>query len=108
MSTAISLAGRLPVLADLMAALAIPGPVRAFSVGARVLRDEDGLAGETTRRRDRQRGTRAASARAREAVMTEIDRHSRLRPNRVRPVIGTVLGAAAGFAFYLFFGCDSG
>jgi len=24
------------------------------------------------------------------------------------PVIGTVLGASAGFAYYWFFGCDSG
>lgn len=32
----------------------------------------------------------------------------RLRPRRIVPVIGTIVGAAAGFAFYVFFGCDSG
>ena len=31
-----------------------------------------------------------------------------LRPSRWLPVAGAVLGAAAGFAFYWFFGCDSG
>lgn len=25
-----------------------------------------------------------------------------------KPVIGTFVGAAAGFAFYWFYGCDSG
>lgn len=25
-----------------------------------------------------------------------------------RPLVGAVLGAAAGFAFYVFYGCDSG
>ncbi|MDQ3365075.1 MAG: hypothetical protein M3680_06580 [Myxococcota bacterium] len=32
----------------------------------------------------------------------------RLRPRRLLPVAGALLGAAAGFAFYYFHGCDSG
>jgi hypothetical protein len=32
----------------------------------------------------------------------------RLRPRPLVPVIGTLVGAAAGFAFYWFLGCDSG
>jgi hypothetical protein len=33
---------------------------------------------------------------------------NRLRPNRLRPILGALVGAAAGFAFYVFYGCDSG
>jgi hypothetical protein len=36
------------------------------------------------------------------------DEPPRLRPGPLRPVLGTLLGAAAGFAFYWFYGCDSG
>lgn len=32
----------------------------------------------------------------------------RLRPSRLIPVLGTIAGGAAGFAFYWFYGCDSG
>ncbi len=32
----------------------------------------------------------------------------RLRPHRLRPILGTLAGAAAGFAYYWFLGCDSG
>jgi len=32
----------------------------------------------------------------------------RLRRRALLPVIGTILGAAAGFAFYWFYGCNSG
>jgi hypothetical protein len=32
----------------------------------------------------------------------------RLRPRRWLPILGTLAGAAAGFAFYWFYGCDSG
>lgn len=32
----------------------------------------------------------------------------RVRPRPLAPIIGTLAGAAAGFAFYWFFGCDSG
>ncbi len=32
----------------------------------------------------------------------------KLRPRRIVPVIGAIVGAAAGFAFYWFYGCDSG
>jgi hypothetical protein len=40
--------------------------------------------------------------------MNELEPPPRLRPSRLRPILGTVAGAAAGFAFYIFFGCDSG
>jgi hypothetical protein len=40
--------------------------------------------------------------------MNETDRVPRLRPSRLRLVIGPLVGAAAGFAFYWFYGCDSG
>jgi hypothetical protein len=36
------------------------------------------------------------------------DRPPRLRPGPLRPVLGALLGGAAGFAFYWFYGCDSG
>lgn len=32
----------------------------------------------------------------------------RVRPRPLIPILGTAAGAAAGFAFYWFFGCDSG
>lgn len=32
----------------------------------------------------------------------------RLRPRRWVPIVGTLVGAAAGFAYYWFYGCDSG
>ncbi len=32
----------------------------------------------------------------------------RLRPRRLVPVLGTFVGAAAGYAYYVFLGCDSG
>jgi hypothetical protein len=32
----------------------------------------------------------------------------RLRPRPLVPILGTVLGGAAGFAYYLFIGCKSG
>ena len=31
-----------------------------------------------------------------------------LRPSRKLPIIGTVLGGLAGFAYYWFIGCKSG
>lgn len=31
-----------------------------------------------------------------------------LRPSPWRPILGAVLGGAAGFAYYWFWGCDSG
>ena len=40
--------------------------------------------------------------------MAETSGEPRLRPRAIVPVIGTVLGAAAGFAYYYFFGCESG
>ena len=40
--------------------------------------------------------------------MTDPEPIPRLRPSRLVPVLGTLAGAAAGFAFYWFFGCDSG
>ena len=33
---------------------------------------------------------------------------SRLRRGPALPILGAVLGAAAGYAYYVFFGCDSG
>jgi hypothetical protein len=32
----------------------------------------------------------------------------RLRPRPWLPIAGAILGGAAGFAFYYFYGCDSG
>jgi hypothetical protein len=32
----------------------------------------------------------------------------RLGPNPLVPILGAVLGGAAGFAYYLFIGCKSG
>lgn len=32
----------------------------------------------------------------------------RLRPHPLVPILGAVLGGAAGFAYYLFIGCKSG
>jgi len=32
----------------------------------------------------------------------------RLRRSATLPIIGAVIGAGAGFAYYWFFGCDSG
>jgi hypothetical protein len=32
----------------------------------------------------------------------------RLRAPRWIPIVGAIVGAAAGFAFYVFYGCDSG
>lgn len=40
--------------------------------------------------------------------MTEPDPTPRLRPRRIVPVLGALAGAAAGFAYYWFIGCDSG
>jgi hypothetical protein len=40
--------------------------------------------------------------------VSELDNPTRLRPRRLLPVVGTLFGAAAGFAFYWFYGCDSG
>jgi hypothetical protein len=40
--------------------------------------------------------------------MNETHHVPRLRPSRLRLVIGPLVGAAAGFAFYWFYGCDSG
>lgn len=43
--------------------------------------------------------------------MNDIDRpptDRSLRPPRWLPFVGAALGAAAGFAFYWFYGCDSG
>jgi hypothetical protein len=40
--------------------------------------------------------------------MMDNDPAPRVRPSRLLPVIGTLVGAAAGFAFYWFYGCDSG
>lgn len=40
--------------------------------------------------------------------MKDLDPPPRLRPSRLRLIIGTIVGAGAGFAFYIFFGCDSG
>ena len=31
-----------------------------------------------------------------------------LRPKAIVPILGAVVGAAAGLAFYIFIGCDSG
>jgi hypothetical protein len=45
---------------------------------------------------------------ARVFIMNEHETVPRLRPRRLVPVLGTLVGAAAGFAFYWFFGCDSG
>jgi hypothetical protein len=36
------------------------------------------------------------------------DRPPRLRPSPVWPVLGAVIGGLGGFAFYYFYGCDSG
>jgi hypothetical protein len=40
--------------------------------------------------------------------MTEHAPPPRLRPTWLWPTVGTIVGAAAGFAFYVFYGCDSG
>lgn len=40
--------------------------------------------------------------------MDEQEDIPQLRPGRLLPVIGTLAGAAAGLAFYWFYGCDSG
>jgi hypothetical protein len=32
----------------------------------------------------------------------------RLRPRPWKPIVGAIVGAAAGYAYYVFFGCDSG
>ena len=37
-----------------------------------------------------------------------VETASQRRRRRVVPLIGTVAGAAVGFAFYWFYGCDSG
>jgi hypothetical protein len=31
-----------------------------------------------------------------------------LRPKSIIPILGAVVGALGGLAFYLFYGCDSG
>lgn len=36
------------------------------------------------------------------------DRPPRLKPHPIVPALGALVGAAAGFAFYWFIGCDSG
>jgi hypothetical protein len=40
--------------------------------------------------------------------MEDDEQSPRLRPGRWRPVVGALVGGAAGFAFYWFYGCDSG
>ncbi len=40
--------------------------------------------------------------------MNELEPLPRLRPSRLPPILGTIAGAAVGFAFYVLFGCDSG
>ena len=40
--------------------------------------------------------------------MTGEEKPPDLRPSRVWPVIGAVLGGIGGFAYYWFYGCDSG
>lgn len=37
-----------------------------------------------------------------------VDRATQPRRRRLVPLIGTLVGAGAGFAFYWFYGCDSG
>jgi hypothetical protein len=41
-------------------------------------------------------------------IKNESEQIPRIRPRPLVPIIGTLVGAAAGFAFYWFFGCDSG
>ena len=31
-----------------------------------------------------------------------------MRPSPIVPIVGALIGALGGFAFYVFFGCDSG
>jgi hypothetical protein len=40
--------------------------------------------------------------------MNELEPPPLLRPSRPRPILGTIAGGAAGLAFYILFGCDSG
>lgn len=40
--------------------------------------------------------------------MNDDEAPPRLRPSRIGPALGMIVGAAAGFAFYWFYGCDSG
>jgi hypothetical protein len=41
-------------------------------------------------------------------AMADLAPVPRLRPRPYLPIAGAVLGAAAGFAYYWYFGCDSG